>query len=470
MWNGRYWAADQTGEADRAALQTARERLKAIVAVRENIDADEYKRRVRWAFDSESAYARKAMLTSAQSVQSLATKASDYDRDPFLLTVGNGTLDLHTGKLRASSPDDLITQNTDVPYVPEVPCPRWHQFLEEVFAGKRTLISFVQRAVGYTLCGDTREQCLFILYGGGANGKSTFLEVILRLLGTYAAITSFSTFLVHQNPGTPRNDVAKLHGARLVKAAESQKQAALDEATVKEVTGGDTISARFLFKEFFDFRPQFKIWLATNHRPSIQGTDDAIWRRIKLIPFDQQFTGKQRDSKLRDKLEAELSGILAWAVRGCLEWQRQGLGSAPVVDKATLEYRRESDAVGRFLSDRCTNQSTDQVGGRELFAAYAEWCGSKGEKAESNNTFAKALDQRGIGKKRTSKGTVYLGVGLRHSLNPRKQPIRGTLEFSIPVCRRDGSCSPLTRLSTEQFFRGSSWKRLHRATWLHNGK
>ena len=319
MWNGRYWASDQTGEADRAALQTARERLKAIVAVRDNIDAEEYKRRVGWAFHSESAYARKAMLASAQSIQSLATRAIDYDRDPFLLTVANGTLDLRTGKLRAFNPADLITQNTDIPYLPEATCPRWDQFLDEIFAAKKALISFVQRAVGYSLTGDIREQCLFILYGGGANGKSTFLEVILRLLGTYAAITSFSTFLVHQNPGTPRNDVAKLHGARLVKAAESQRQAALDEATVKEVTGGDTISARFLFKEFFDFRPQFKIWLATNHQPSIQGRDDAIWRRIKLIPFDQQFTGKQRDSKLRDKLEAELSGILAWALRGCLE-------------------------------------------------------------------------------------------------------------------------------------------------------
>src|SRR5207253_825035 len=149
----------------------------------------------------------------------------------------------------------------------------------------------VWRSVGDSLAGDTREQCLFILYGGGANGKSTFLETLLRLVGTHAAITSFSTFLVHQNPGTPRNDVAKLHGARLVKATESQKQAMLDEATVKEVTGGDTLSARFLFKEFFEFRPQFKLWLATNHRPSIHGTDDAIWRRIRLIPFERQFTG-----------------------------------------------------------------------------------------------------------------------------------------------------------------------------------
>jgi putative DNA primase/helicase len=199
----------------------------------------------------------------------------------------------------------------------------------------------------------------------------------------------------------------------LVKAVESQKHAALDEATVKEVTGSDTISARFLFKEFFEFRPQFKIWLATNHRPTIHGTDDAIWRRIRLIPFNQQFTGKQRDSKLREKLEAELPGILAWATRGCLEWQRLGLGNAPTVEKATETYRRESDHLARFLSDRCIRAPGYQTSGRELYEAYVEWCAEKREKPESNNVFAATLAERGIGKKRSSKGAVYMGVGVR---------------------------------------------------------
>jgi putative DNA primase/helicase len=285
--------------------------------------------------------------------------------------------------------------------------------LEEIFGGDRQLISFVQRAVGYSLTGDTREQCLFILHGNGANGKSTFLEILLKLLGSHAAITSFSTFLVHQNPGTPRNDVAKLHGARLVKATESQKQAMLDEAAVKEAVGGDTLSARFLFKEFFEFRPQFKLWLATNHRPSIHGTDDAIWRRIKLIPFERQFSGKQRDSKLREKLESELPGILAWAVRGCLEWQRVGLGTPPVVEKATLSYRQESDHYGRFLAECCTDRPRDEVSGSDLFDAYVQWCSRVKERPEPNNSFAKALLERGIRKKRKKTGVVYVGVGLR---------------------------------------------------------
>ena len=244
VWNGRYWAADETGESDRAALETARVRQMAAMLIN---DPDLRKEHVDWALHTESTYSRRAMLTSAQSIEQLATTAADYDHDPFLLTVGNGTLDLTTGELRDFRPGDLITRATDVVYSESAECPRWLRFLDEIFARDTQLINFVWRSVGYSLTGDTREQCLFILYGGGANGKSTFLETLLRLVGTHAAITSFSTFLVHQNLGAPRNDMAKLHSARLVKAAESQKQAALDEAAVKEATGGDTISARYLY-------------------------------------------------------------------------------------------------------------------------------------------------------------------------------------------------------------------------------
>src|SRR5438034_3841891 len=386
--NGRFWAADETGESDRAALETARVRQMAAMLID---DPDLRKEHVDWALHSESTYSRRAMLTSAQSIGQLATTAADYDRDPFLLTVGNGTMDLSTGGLRDFRPGDLITRATDVIYSESAECPRWLRFLDEIFARDTQLINFVWRSVGYSLTGDTREQCLFILYGGGANGKSTFLETLLKLAGTHAAITSFSTFLVHQNLGAPRNDMAKLHSARLVQAAESQRQAALDEATVKEATGGDTMSARFLFKEFFEYRPQFKIWLATNHRPAIHGTDDAIWRRIRLIPFNQQFTGKHRDSKLREKLEAELPGILAWAVRGCLQWTRIRLGNAPEVEKATASYRRESDHLSRFLGDRCISAPGYQTGGRELYEAYVEWCDDKKEKPEYNKFLAATL-------------------------------------------------------------------------------
>jgi len=409
LWNGRYWAADKKGEADRAALHTTRQRLVAAAGI---VDRDERIAAIKWALGSESIYRRRVTLESAQSMEGLATVTADYDGDQLFLTVGNGTLDLRTGRLRPFSPDDLITRATAINYSPAAVCPRWLQFLDEVFGGDDPLINFISRAVGYSLTGDTREQCLFILYGDGANGKSTFLETFLQLAGTHAAITPFSSFLVQRSPGNPRNDVAKLHGARLVKAAESQREGALDEAIIKEITGGDTISARFLFQEFFDFKPTFKLWLATNHRPSIRGTDDAIWRRIRLIPFTRQFSGRNRDLKLLETLRGELSGILAWAVRGCLEWQRVGLGSSPIVETATLEYRLESDHLGRFMKERCLAGSKEQASGNELYQAYVDFCSANGEKPESNNAFAKALAERGIKKKRGRKGTVYQGIGL----------------------------------------------------------
>ena len=372
----------------------------------------ERKKAIDFALRSESVAGRRATLESAASIREIVTVTNDYDRSPYLLTVGNGTLDLRTGELRACLPDDLITRATDVHYFPSAKCPRWLRFLEEVFGGDRALIDFIARAVGYSLTGETREQCLFILYGDGANGKSTFLETLLQLEGSHAAITPFSTFLIQRSPGNPRNDVAKLHGARLVKAVESPKEGMLDEAIIKEITGGDTISARFLFHEFFEFKPTFKLWLATNHRPSIRGTDDAIWRRIRLIPFTRQFSGLTRDPTLMEVLRGELSGILAWAVRGCLEWRRFGLGTSPVVEAATRKYRLDSDEMGRFLAERCMQDTKQQASGIELYQAYVDWCAANGAKPESNNLFAKALAVRGISKKRRRKGTFYQGIGL----------------------------------------------------------
>ena len=264
--------------------------------------------------------------------------------------------------------------------------------------------------VGATACAIAairwRRGGLVLVWLGIWSGMQGFQKL------AHAAITPFSSLLVQRNAGNPRNDVAKLQGARLVKAAESGKEGALDEATIKEITGGDTISARFLYQEHFDFRPAFKLWLATNHRPSIRGTDDAIWRRIHLIPFARQFSGRNRDPTLPEKLQGELSGILTWAVRGCLKWQRIGLGSPSAVEAATLEYRRESDHLGRFMKEKCTDGRGEQASGNDLYQAYVDFCSANGEKPESNNAFAKALAERGISKKRGRKGTVYHGIGL----------------------------------------------------------
>jgi putative DNA primase/helicase len=409
LWNGRYWSIDEMGEAERAALDTVRARRAVAALIKDPKLADQ---RFKWTLKSESIHGREALLKSAQTNKLFATTAKQFDRKSFLLTVANGTIDLTNGQLSPALPEDLITKATEAVYDPNATAPRWLEFLDEVFSGDADLIAYVQRAVGYSLTGDTREQCLFILFGVGANGKSTFVETLCKLLGTHAETAEFSTFLVRRNSGAPRNDLARLNGARFVKAAESEHQAPLNEALVKEVTGEDTIAARFLFQEHFSFKPRFKIWLISNHKPDIRGTDHAIWRRVRLIPFERQFEGARRDSRLRETLEAELSGILTWAVQGCLAWQKHGLGESPRIKRATLEYRQESDQVGRFLEDQCTREVKSSAPAQELFNAYIAWCAKSDVKPEANNQFARRLRERGISKKRTRRGWFYQGVGL----------------------------------------------------------
>jgi putative DNA primase/helicase len=421
VWNGRYWMEDQDGEALRATLDVIR--LRQIAAI--TIDDDTLKkRRIKWAIESEANWKRMAMLRSAQTIHSLTTTAEQYDRDPFLLTVANGTVDLRTGELRSSRPEDLITRATSVSYTGEAHAPRWIQFLDEVFAGDAELISFIQRAIGYTLTGDTSEQCFFVLLGGGANGKSTFVETLCKVLGSHAETAEFSTFLVRGNSGSPRNDVARLQGARFVKASEGEHQARLAESIVKQLTGEDSVAARYLYHELFTFQPQFKLWLITNHKPEIRGTDKAIWRRVRLVPFDEQFEGPSRDARLREKLEMELPGILSWAVRGCLMWQKDRLGMAPRVERATKQYRQESDQVGRFLAERCSSGSGFFTEGQKLYEAYLEWCLAKQEKPETNAAFAKNLAERQISKKRRRRGVIYQGLSLL--TDPRDPPHRAS--------------------------------------------
>jgi putative DNA primase/helicase len=416
VWNGLAWVADSDGEAERAAIDTARWRgtaawLKSIKEQRKHgwWDAE----RVAAAREGESVQGIKATLDVAKNLRSIATVAKHYDRDPFLLTVSNGTIDLRSGQLRMARPDDLITRATDINYDPAAKCPKWVQFLGEIFEADCELIDFIQCAVGYSMTGDTREQCLFILHGNGANGKSTLLDTIRGLLGPHAITTPFATFMVQRNIGAPRNDLAALVGARFVISSEAGQDAGFDEAVVKQVTGQDRIACRFLYGEFFEYTPQFKIWLATNYKPTIRGNDHAIWRRIRLIPFNQQFKGDRRDPTLLEKLRAELPGILAWAVRGCLSWQREGLGRPETVLKATTEYRQESDQVGRFLSDRCTKGQEYSVSGKYLYGAYVNFCQQLGEKPLANNVFAAQISKHGYEKKRTRQGQVYQGLGLQ---------------------------------------------------------
>ena len=248
--------------------------------------------------------------------------------------------------------EHFITKLAPVNFEPDAACPRWLEFLSRIMDGNEQLIDFLQRAVGYALTGETSEQCLFIFYGSGANGKSTFLQTMSYVLGDYSMSTPTETLLVKRRGAIP-NDVARLKGARFVIACEADAENRLAESLIKQMTGGDTISARFLHQEWFDFEPTHKVFFGTNHKPVIKGTDYAIWRRIRLVPFEITIPEGERDKNLPEKLKAEADGILAWAVQGCLVWQQQGLGVPEEVKAATDSYREEMDILGEFLKDRC---------------------------------------------------------------------------------------------------------------------
>src|SRR5579884_49993 len=267
----------------------------------------------------------------------------------------------------------------------------------------------------HSLTGTTGERVLFVLYGAGRNGKSTFMETIHALLGDYAKVAPAEMLMARRYGGGIPNDVAALKGARFVSASETAEGRRLDETKVKQLTGGDTISARFLHAEFFTFRPQFKLWLATNHKPTVRGTDDGIWDRIRLVPFSIRIPDTEVDRELPLKLRGELSGILAWAVRGCRQWQRDGrLGEPDTVRAATAGYRAEMDVLAVFLRDRCVALSSVSVPVKDLHAAYRAWCEENGEYPLSQRELTARLKERGFDEpKHRRDGYYWIGLGLR---------------------------------------------------------
>lgn len=410
VWDGRRWNVDDTGGIVRCAKETAR-------SIREEAadcdDGDQAKALMKHAIRSEAEARVKAMITLAQSEPGIPVTPDDLDADPWLLCVANGTVDLRTGELREHRRDDLITRWTPVAYDQRAACPQWLAFLDQIMAGKESLLHFLQRAAGYSLTGSTGERALFFLYGSGANGKSTFLETLKAALGDYAMRTPTETLLAKQDVAIP-NDVARLKGARFVSASEAEEGKRLAESLVKSLTGGDTISARFMRGEWFDFKPEFKLWLATNHKPIIRGTDKGIWDRIRLIPFEVRIPDDEQDKSLPSKLMQELEGVFAWAVQGCLDWRQHGLGMPHEVREAVASYRSEMDILAAFLDDRCVVQAGARAGATELFDAYKAWCEASGERPITQRMLGIKLRERGFESRRAGAngGIVWFGIGI----------------------------------------------------------
>ena len=417
-WDGKRWSRDELG----TVFARAKEITDRLVREAESIrDVNVRMAVMAHALRSQSSRAIKAMVELAQSDTHLAVASSFFDLDRWLFNCVNGMIDLRTGQLREHRREDLLTKIAGCEFDPSAPCPLWEKFLGRVFAGDLELIGFVQRAAGYTLTGSTCEHVLFLLFGTGANGKTTLLEIIRAVLGDYGMQADFNTFLERRQDG-PRNDLARLKGARMVTAVEAEAGRALAEAVVKQATGGDTITARFLYHELFEFVPEFKLFLGTNHKPVIKGSDYGIWRRIRLLPFGVTIPPEERDRDLIEKLKAELPGILAWMVRGCQEWQRVGLQEPKMVVAATENYRTEMDVLGDFLEDCCVQHANASVLATPLYTAYRIWAEDNGERISSKRSFGMRLSERGFQRKKSNGIVVWLGIELAPLSSPEGGP------------------------------------------------
>jgi putative DNA primase/helicase len=396
-WRQGRWVVDDTGRVMRFAKQTVKRLLEELDDMEGIAERKAFLAHITRSLSMRSL---EAMVKSARSEPGIAVTPELFDRDPWLFNVKNGTIDLRTGELRPHQRDDLLTKMSPVSYDEQAECPLWIKFLGEIYAGDQELVTFIQKATGYTLTGSTREQVLFICHGSGTNGKSTQIRVMSALMGEgeYALKTNFRAFAEatsQRQPASIEYYIAKLYNVRLAYASEGDEGAKFSEGLIKDVTGGEPITGRHPYGRPFTFQPLFKLWFGTNHEPAISGTDPAIWRRPRKIPYTVNFEDC-KDETLFDKLIQEIPGILRWAVKGCLLWQMNGLEPPKAVKDATTAYRRAMDVVGRFIEERCILTSYGKVESTTLYHAYVKWCDDNGETALSQRKLAGQLHERGL--------------------------------------------------------------------------
>jgi putative DNA primase/helicase len=397
IWDGKRWAIDDTAELQRKAHQTVRN----IYIEAANAKDDNKRRAIAsHAIHSESRSRIENMLHSAKPYVPILP--SELDSQPMLLNVANGVIDLTTGELMPHKREYLLTKLIDIEYNPDAQCPQWNKFLDLVTAEDGDLTHFLQKAIGYSITGRTDEHCLFFLYGMGVNGKTTFTETIRRLLFDYAQRIDIEALMQNWNLGTAANPhIASMAGARFVLASEIAENRKINESLIKDLTGGDSLSARFLFSNPFTFIPMHKLWIFGNYKPKVSGMDWGFWRRIRVVPFNVTIPeGIRRPmSEVLDLFQAEMPGILAWAVLGCLIWQANGLDLPEAVDNATGEYRTEQDVLQQFIDEECIQHPDHQVEKDRLFTAWRNWCEDGGEeqaKRRSKKWLTRQLTTRGF--------------------------------------------------------------------------
>lgn len=401
VWDGAVWRRDKSGDN---LLPQTKDVVRAIA------DPE-------WRMTSESAGKRTAMIKMAKGEETVLAKSSLFDTHPMLLNVQNGTLDLATGHFREFRRDDFLTKQAQVAYDPAATCPKFDDFLDFIFNGDQDTVQFMRKALGYTLTGDVGESCFFICYGLGANGKSTLIELMMQMLGAdFATPAKFQTFVSARGMHDAKYELANFKGVRLVTAVEPKKAGHLDEEVLKQVTGGDTIKARQIYQEPVDYRPEFKLWLAMNNRPRIIGTDEGIWRRVRMIPFNVRIPEARKVKDYHKLLFAtEGPGILNRLLEGVKAWREEGLQSSGAIKRATDEFRAEQNVIQGFFDTYTVSAKVNQhAKAGDLYASYKQWADESNEDPLRQNEFFEELERRGYKRKRTSNdGVHWLGITLK---------------------------------------------------------
>ncbi len=418
IWTGQRWMEDQTGEVKRRADELLEE-LRQQASPGENKEGDEIlMKHIRRTRSSKS---KKAMIEETQHLPGIPILPNELDRYKDALNVQNGVVDLKTGKLRPHDRRLKMSLLADVEYVEKAKCPQWLRFLNEVTQGDKELQLYIQRMVGYFLTGSTAEQCLFFLYGTGSNGKSTFVNMVSSLFGDYTKNAQSDTIMRADrgNSSAARSDIARLKSVRLVTTSEPSGGCVLDEALVKTMTGEDVITARRLYREEFQFRPEFKIVMATNVKPIIKHSDHGIWRRVRMLPFVAQIPDEKKDIHLAEKLQAEKPGIFQWALQGAVDWYRKGMPPCASVNQANEEYRKEMDKMKQFVDDCVISAAGCTIPSGKLYAVYRAWCTDCGERYPSSQSkFSLDLqDNYHFEKRKTARFNEFINLSLTEAGN-----------------------------------------------------
>lgn len=403
VWSGSRWQIDDKGVLVSALAKESAESM--LDEIRDARDRNEAFKVAKLAAQKR---AIEAAVWLARSESGVLARLVDFDVDAMLLNVQNGIVDLSSGKLMPHDKNKLCSMMAGTRYDPTAHAPRWRSFIGEVTGENIDLMDYLQTLCGYLLTASVAEHCMAFLYGLGRNGKSVFLETLQSMMGDYACSAAPELVMASKHQGIP-NDVARLRGIRAVFMNETEQGARFAESKLKQLTGGDTLNARFLREEFFDFKPTHKLVMRGNYQPTVNGTDDGIWSRIRLVPFTQSFLGRE-DRTLPDALRGELPGVLNWAIEGCLRWQREGLVTPAVVSDAVNDYRSESDTLGRFITDHCEARPAFDVKSAAFFKKYRQFCEDSGERWVSSKMLPHEMERRGFKQKRLASGVVFLGI------------------------------------------------------------